>query len=247
MTTVHSWKQPRKLLVQLLRLHKRWAAVGYITDDQKDLLVRAFHYPEERIYRALSVRLDRFFPDPLETGAAVISLGAAKRDYPLLIEALAGLPRCQTVIYASSKYGTLYCGKTGAALPGWVQFAGRMADDEVPGCYRSSRFVVLPLQADAHSGAGVTVALEAAASGKAVIATRTRGTPFFIKDGETGILVPPGDAAALREAIAHLWENPDLAARMGQAGRCYMEEKFSFHKNILHIQQVMQAVAAIIR
>jgi glycosyltransferase involved in cell wall biosynthesis len=64
-----------------------------------------------------------------------------------------------------------------------------------------------------------TVAMEAMAAGKPVIASRTGGLPDIVDDGQTGILVPPGDADALRAALARVIDNPELAAAMGAAGR----------------------------
>jgi glycosyltransferase involved in cell wall biosynthesis len=61
--------------------------------------------------------------------------------------------------------------------------------------------------------------MEAMAVGKPVIASRIGGLPEIVTDGETGILVEPGDSDALRTAIATLVNDPALAARMGAAGR----------------------------
>lgn len=242
--TIHNWSRARRVLARLLRLHRRWAAAGYITADQREFL-RGLGLPEERLFRAFSVRLERFPPaGPPPADGALVSLGSARRDYAALIEALRGLPGCATRIYASSKYGDPYRGGA-AALPGWVQFAARVADEEIPAVYQQARFVVIPLERGAHSGAGITVALEAAASARAVIATRTPGTPDFVKDGETGLIVPPGDPAALRAAIQRLWLDPALAERMGRAGRRLMEEQFDFDKNVLRIQQILKEVSGV--
>jgi glycosyltransferase involved in cell wall biosynthesis len=67
---------------------------------------------------------------------------------------------------------------------------------------------------------------EAMAMGKAVIATRTAAHRYgdIVRDGETGLLVPPGDARALRQAIIRLHEDPAEAARLGANGRRVVEE-----------------------
>ena len=70
------------------------------------------------------------------------------------------------------------------------------------------------------------VAMEAMATGKPVIAANIGGLPEIVADGETGILVPPGDAVALRAAMSRLIDDPALAARMGAAGR---ERVTAFH------------------
>ncbi len=61
--------------------------------------------------------------------------------------------------------------------------------------------------------------IEAMTNGRPVIASRIGGLPELVEDGETGLLVPPGDPVALRGAIARLLADRDLRARMGQAGR----------------------------
>ena len=64
-----------------------------------------------------------------------------------------------------------------------------------------------------------TVAMEAMAMGKPVIAARSGGLPDIVADGTTGFVVPPGDVVALRDAIARLLTDTDLRERMGAAGR----------------------------
>ena len=63
------------------------------------------------------------------------------------------------------------------------------------------------------------VNLEAMACGTAVAGSRTGGIPEVVADGETGLLVPPGEPEPLAEALNALVRDPDRAAAMGQAGR----------------------------
>jgi glycosyltransferase involved in cell wall biosynthesis len=60
---------------------------------------------------------------------------------------------------------------------------------------------------------------EAMSKGKAVIASAAGGIVDMVVHGQTGLLVPPGDTAALRSAMSQLIDDPDLRQRMGQAGR----------------------------
>jgi glycosyltransferase involved in cell wall biosynthesis len=57
------------------------------------------------------------------------------------------------------------------------------------------------------------------AAGKPVVASRVGGVPEAVQDGTTGLLVPPGDVAALGEALATLIANPEHRRRLGEAGR----------------------------
>jgi glycosyltransferase involved in cell wall biosynthesis len=69
--------------------------------------------------------------------------------------------------------------------------------------------------------------LEAMAAGLPVVATAVGGVPEVVVDGETGMLVPPGDAPALASAIERLLEDAELRARMGAAGRRRVETSFA--------------------
>ena len=61
--------------------------------------------------------------------------------------------------------------------------------------------------------------LEAAAFGLPVVATAVGGVPFLLRDGETGLLVPDGDVAAMCAAVRRLLEEPELAERLSANGR----------------------------
>jgi len=70
------------------------------------------------------------------------------------------------------------------------------------------------------------VALEAMERGRPVIAASIGGLGDLVRDGETGLLVPPGDAASLAAAMLALAEQPARAAEMGAAGRARAIERF---------------------
>lgn len=72
------------------------------------------------------------------------------------------------------------------------------------------------------------VILEAQAAGVPVVATSVGGTPEVIEDGQTGWLVPPGDATALAERITRLLADDLIRARFSRQGRANVEDRFSF-------------------
>ncbi len=74
-------------------------------------------------------------------------------------------------------------------------------------------------------GLGSTV-LDAMAMGHAVVGTRAGGIPEAVDDGVTGLLVPPGDADALAEALIALLGDPVRRRRMGDAGRARVRAEF---------------------
>jgi starch synthase len=71
------------------------------------------------------------------------------------------------------------------------------------------------------------VALEAMERGRAVVASAVGGLPEIVADGETGLLVPPGDAGALADAVIELAGDPERARAMGAAGRRRALDVFS--------------------
>ncbi|MGQ0503399.1 MAG: glycosyltransferase [Panacagrimonas sp.] len=75
-------------------------------------------------------------------------------------------------------------------------------------------------------GLGVSL-LQASAAGVPIIASRAGGMPEAVADGESGLLVPPGDAAALASAIRLLVENLDHRCQLGERGRQRIEQDFS--------------------
>src|SRR5207247_829574 len=70
-------------------------------------------------------------------------------------------------------------------------------------------------------------AIEAMAAGCPVVATRVGGLPDLITDGETGCLVSPRDPDGLATAVLALLQDPQVASRMGQAGRAVVRERFT--------------------
>jgi glycosyltransferase involved in cell wall biosynthesis len=71
------------------------------------------------------------------------------------------------------------------------------------------------------------VILEAMAQSKPFVATNVGGIPEIVRDHQTGLLVPHGDAPALARALRTVLDDPALAARLGQAGKALVETEFS--------------------
>lgn len=86
-----------------------------------------------------------------------------------------------------------------------------------------------------------TVTMEAMAMGRPVIASRIGGLPDIVVDGETGLLIPPGDWCALREAIQCLLDDPARRERMGAMAKQRVVE-FQARTVISRIEQVYQEV-----
>lgn len=96
-----------------------------------------------------------------------------------------------------------------------VTLKGIVPPDSIPSLINQATLIAIPSYGEGLS----LVALEAAQMARPVIATRVDGLPEAIFDRETGLLVEPGDAAALAGAISTLLENPSVASLYGQNGR----------------------------
>ena len=104
-----------------------------------------------------------------------------------------------------------------------------------------SDVVVLP--SVAAEGLPITI-LEALALGKPVVATRVGGIPEAIQDGETGLLVPPGDPQALADAVSALLADPARAAAMAARGRAAARARFSAEVMVRQIERLYLELAA---
>ncbi|MDP3985719.1 MAG: glycosyltransferase family 4 protein [bacterium] len=105
-----------------------------------------------------------------------------------------------------------------------VEFVGRLDGEALQQFYTNASLLVVPSIWYEVFG---RVVLEAYAAGKPVIASNIGGLPEVVKEGETGILVPPGDAAALAERIQSLFRNADLIRKMGESARRVVEQEYA--------------------
>jgi glycosyltransferase involved in cell wall biosynthesis len=99
----------------------------------------------------------------------------------------------------------------------------------------------------AHASMGETMSIaimEAKACALPIVASDAPGISPFFKDGENGLLVPPGNAAAMAAALQRLASAPDLCARLGMAARREAEERYSAARAWKSYRQVLFPSAA---
>ncbi|MEM8729303.1 MAG: glycosyltransferase family 4 protein [Pseudomonadota bacterium] len=120
-----------------------------------------------------------------------------------------------------------------------VTFTGYLSQTEVAQAMIAGDICVLPSFAE-----GVPVVLmEAFASGKPVIATQVAGVGELVEDGESGFLVPPGDAETLADRIRLLADDAELRARMGAAGRAKVVADFDIRTEAARLARLFADAA----
>jgi glycosyltransferase involved in cell wall biosynthesis len=181
------------------------------------------------VFRPFGVDVDAFRPPPYErSDFDVLSVGAdPRRDFGLLAAVAARHPeldvRIVTTLEHMRSLGRLPANLTVETDLPLVAVRARLA---------SARVVALPVQDNSYSGA-TTVLLQAMAMARPVVVSRTEAIAhgYELQDGVNCRLVPPGDAAALEEAVLGLLADPAAASRLGARARETAERSFSWDRH----------------
>ncbi|MCW2599999.1 MAG: Colanic acid biosynthesis glycosyltransferase WcaL [Frankiales bacterium] len=131
-------------------------------------------------------------------------------------------------------------------LESCVVLEGARREDEMTAFLHGADCYVQPsVVAQNGQMEGIPVALmEAMAAGLPVVATALSGVPELVRDGVTGLLVPPRDAKALAEAIIAVRRCPDDAARRAEAGRQLVQQEFSLDASAQQLSALIERVSA---
>jgi rhamnosyl/mannosyltransferase len=164
----------------------------------------------------------------------------------VLLRALPGLDADAVIVGSGPLEGDLrrLADRLGVACR--THFLGEVADEELLALYHASDVVVLPSVAS-NEAFGV-VQLEAMACDKPVVSTDLpTGVPWVNRDGETGLVVPPGDADALHAALARLVEDPRLRQKLGRQGGRRLHDEFTVERMVERVVRLygrLEAAAA---
>jgi glycosyltransferase involved in cell wall biosynthesis len=177
----------------------------------------------------VSQGVDTDFFDPVRAespwnGPYVLSVGVEMRDYALFFEAVCNLDLPVIVKASSTWMASLR--QHFASIPANVKLiAAHLSYAELRDLYAGASLVAVPLH-NTPQAAGITTILEAMAMQKCVIATRTRGLPDVLVDGETGVITEPS-ASGLREAIEDCWARNYHRGQLGTNGQCLVRQEAS--------------------
>jgi len=239
-----AWSHRQEAAIMRLGLFGAMDVIGVVSTAMRDRFIE-LGAPPARVHFLRWGTDHRFFTPTVCAGAGafVLSLGESRlRDYGLLFEAMSGVDLSLRVRAGGRSYGREKHPTVLASLPDNVELLSWVPPVALRDLYRQARFVVLPVH-DVIYPAGLTAALEAMCMARAVIATRSRGLSDYLVDGETCLLVDPGDVASLRAAIRRLAADPELAQRLGQNGRRLVETELNQSRYVDQLVGLLEGAA----
>jgi rhamnosyl/mannosyltransferase len=123
-----------------------------------------------------------------------------------------------------------------------ITFAGRVSDADRLAWFGRADVVALP--SVSRQEAFGMVQVEAMLTGRPVVSTSLpTGVPWVNQHGESGLVVPPGDSAALAGALRLLFGDPDLRARLGEGGRARANRLFTAERMCAEFASLCRGVA----
>jgi hypothetical protein len=184
--------------------------------------IQKFHYlPLQKGELAVAAEPDEIQP-------YILAMGTANRDYATLCKAIAH-SGVRTIIVAGPR------SIEGLVLPANVEWRCGLA------LAAKATVNVVPL-IDGDTASGQVTVVEALRSGPTVIATSTIGTVDYIEDGVTGLLVPPGDPAAVGQAIMTAWSDRWLRSKLSTNALSFAAQHLSDEALGAALGELLQAV-----
>jgi glycosyltransferase involved in cell wall biosynthesis len=186
-------------------------ALGILTNSSAEVqfMARRFRLPESQLRFVplyTTIESPAFAPN---NDGYVYSIGRTLRDLDTLLKA-AALFRAPLVLVAGKEDLIPH------PVPTGTQVLRELPLENGYEKMRRAAVVVVPLL-PAERSTGQVVLFEAMAMGKPVVVTRVTGTEDYIRHGVNGLLIEPGDAHALADAVNQVLRDPQLATRLGQA------------------------------
>jgi glycosyltransferase involved in cell wall biosynthesis len=166
----------------------------------------------------------------------ILSAGLERRDYTTLLDAVEGLP-IRLVIAAGSPWSKEDFHTT-RGLPANVIVAS-FNHEEMRELYRHARLVVLSVF-PTERACGMNVVGEAWAMRRPVIASATEGLIEYMSSGKNGLLVAPGSADEVRNAITHLLSSTDRADQLAANGADFVRSTLSLDNFLSTVRRAIK-------
>lgn len=236
--------------------------VTVLSDEDKAAICRMFRIPAERV-AVIPNGVDTAIFKPSDAARASVRarLGLAGNDVAIAVLAsleprkgqhvmlnalatreLRGFERRIRLILIGDgpSHDALQRQAASLGLAEWVVFVGAVPHDDVAALLAGMDIVALPSLDEAMPLA----LLEAMACGRAVVATHVGAVGRIIRDGVTGLLVPPGDPVALAQAVDRLARDPGYARAIGARARQDMVTRRDASLTMRRYEETLRRVAA---
>jgi colanic acid/amylovoran biosynthesis glycosyltransferase len=210
--------------------------------------------PADRVVRLpIGVDLQRLAPSGPGEAGLVVFVGrlVEKKGAGVLLQAFArvaaGRPHARLVLVGDGPLRRrLVRQARRLGLAAAVRFVGAASHAEALRWLAQARAVAAPsLVARNGDAEGLpTVLLEAAALGRAVVASRTGGVAEAVQDGVSALLIPPADPDGLAAALGRVLDEEPLAARLGWGARAAMQEGFDLRRQTAELERLYDALLA---
>ena len=248
-----------RLVVAAERVLARGASalVAVTARVRRDVLARGIGGDDQVVVVSLGLDLDPLVAAPARRGemrrelglppdaplvGIVARLAPVKAHEVFLAAAKAMAPVRPDIVFLivgdGERRAELETAARASGLGDRVRFLGWRAD--LDRLYADLDIVVLTSK---NEGSPVAL-IEAMAAGRPVVSTRAGGVEDVVTDGETGVVVPIGDAPAVARAVVDLLEDPSRAARLGAAGRASVVARFGSGRLVGDIDALYQRLLA---
>lgn len=236
----HLSSSNKNRLFRFWQLYKTFSHVICVSQAQVDFAVQQLHIPASRVHFIFD-KVDHEFFRPMEDEPEdyILAVGQEQRDYRTLQNALAGT-NIKLIVVASSNWSTY---RLPSLRENNLQIVKNIPYTLLRSLYARARLVVIPLNNVSYA-AGANAILETMAMGKPAIISQTPGNKEYVADGETGVFVPPGDSAHLRDTILSLWDDKAAHKRLGENARSAVVEQMNLD---IYVDQVTGIVESAMR
>jgi glycosyltransferase involved in cell wall biosynthesis len=226
---IHNGGTPKRRVLLRAIDRRVWRNVICLGEAQRRILTEKNKLPEHVVHH-FGQWLDDAFYDPAKgdagNGGYVLACGRESRDYATLERAARGCSQTFRLVASGwAPHASFDRAAVTSAANVEVE-EGFLSYETLRDRYAAARFVVAPIN-DVTYAAGVTSICEGMAMGKAIVASASRGIVDYVKHGVSGLLVPVGDAEAMRDAVEELAADPERCARMGEHNRRWVQQELS--------------------
>jgi glycosyltransferase involved in cell wall biosynthesis len=208
-----------------------------LSSNQRQLLQEQLGISRDRIEVVhYGVDTDFFVPEDGLEDVDVVAVGHDRgRDWPVLMDAIRHSNVSVRIVCEPERLD-------GLDVPPTVEAVGTVDRTTYRDLLRRARVVCVPTR-DVPYPTGQSVALEAMAMTKCVVLTQTDATrEYYEVDGGLGVLVPPGDARRLRDALVMAISDPDRRCAIGQRAAAAVQTRFSARKMWGDVGRILEGI-----